>query len=388
MNPKEIKIGDLTGYSFECSCGKTHSVDIKKISIGNGIYKELPGILEPFKQSKVFIVADTHTYGIYGEKVYNSLADRGFSVAAHVYEAKGHLIPNEEAIGRLMVEIGADVGMLIAVGSGTINDISRIISSKMRIPYIIIGTAPSMDGYASTVSPLIINGFKKTYEAVYPYAIFGDMEIIKAAPKEMICAGFGDILGKLTALSDWRLSRKINNEYYCETCVELVEVAINKCIDNAKGIALREEQAIAYLMEALILSGVVMGMVGNSRPASGSEHHLSHYWEIDALAKGIEHPLHGNSVGVGTVIVSRMYEKVKEKYDIDFDLPTPEFVIEQLKNAGCIYDPKTLGIEKEVFRQSVIHAKEIRPRFTVLQLAQDIGILEKAADELTELFYM
>jgi glycerol-1-phosphate dehydrogenase [NAD(P)+] len=82
-----------------------------------------------------------------------------------------------------------------------------------------------------------------------------------------------------------------------------------------------------------------------------------------------------------------MYEKVKEKYSIDFTLPAPDFVVEQLKNAGCIYDPKTLGIEKEVFRQSVIHAKEIRPRYTVLQLAQDLGILEQAADELAELYY-
>ncbi len=383
----DLSIDELAGYSYDCSCGRKHSVDIKKISIGNEIYKELPAILSEFKQKKIFIIADNNTYIIYGKKVLGYLEEKGFRTASHVFDSRGHLVPNEEALGRLLVEIDSEVGMIVAVGSGSINDISRMISFKLGIPYIIVGTAPSMDGYASTVSPLIISGFKKTFEAVYPYAILAEMEVLTAAPKDMICAGFGDILGKLTALTDWRLSRKINNEYYCQACVEMVELAIKKCIDNAKAIDSREPEAIGYLMEALILSGVVMGMVGNSRPASGSEHHLSHYWEIDALARGVEHPLHGNSVGVGTVIISSIYKRINVLVPLDFELPTPEYVIEQLKNAGSICDPKTLGIEKEVFRNSVIHAKEIRPRYTVLQLAQDKGVLEKVAEELTELYY-
>lgn len=387
FNINDMKISEFAGYSFKCNCGEKHKVDIKKISIGLDIYKEIPDILKEYKDKKIFVVADENTYKIYGEKVYKTLEQEGFLLASHVFKTKGNLIPNEEAIGRLMVEIEKDVGMIIAVGSGTINDISRIISFKLNIPYIIVGTAPSMDGYASTVSPLIINGFKKTYEAVYPYAILADMNIVKEAPKEMICAGFGDILGKYTALSDWQLSRNINKEYYCDTCVEMVRSAIKKCIDNAQGIAARDSQSISYLMEALILSGVVMGMVGNSRPASGAEHHLSHYWEIDAIAKGIEHPLHGNSVGVGTVVISRIYQRVNAKYNIGFNVPAPEDLIRLLKSGGCYYSPKDLGIDKEVFRSSILHAKEIRPRYTILHLAEEIGILEQAADELTELYY-
>lgn len=387
ININNIKISDLAGYSFNCNCGKKHSADINKISIGSEVYKEIPSILKEYKDKKIFVVADANTYEIYGRKVFQTLENEGFLLASHVFVTKGNLIPNEEAIGRLIVEIEKDVGMIIAVGSGTINDLSRIVSYKLDIPYIIVGTAPSMDGYASTVSPLIINGFKKTYEAVYPYAILADMDLIKEAPKDMICAGFGDILGKYTALSDWQLSRDINNEYYCETCVELVRSAIKKCVDNAEGIAIRDTQAIGYLMEALILSGVVMGMVGNSRPASGAEHHLSHYWEIDAIAKGVEHPLHGNSVGVGTVVISQIYEMVKDIYIIDFDTPAPKAIIAMLMSAGCCYNPKALGIDKEVFRSSIIHAKEIRPRYTILHLAQELGILEQVADEITESYY-
>jgi len=387
VNINDIKISELAGYSFDCNCGKSHQVDIRKISIGSQVYREIPEIIKEYKGKKIFIIADSNTNEIYGEKVYQTLKNESFILERHIFETKQNLIPNEEAIGRLTVEIEKDVAMIIAVGSGTINDISRIISYKLDIPYIIVGTAPSMDGYASTVSPLIINGFKKTYGAVYPYAILADMDIIKQAPTEMICAGFGDILGKYTALTDWKLSKVINNEYYCENCVQMVECAIKKCVDNAQGIAARDSQSISYLMEALILSGIVMGMVGNSRPASGAEHHLAHYWEISALAKGIEHPLHGNSVGVGTVIISKIYEIVSKKYDIGFEIPDPKNIIELLKSAGCCYDPKLLGIDREVFRSSILHAKEIRPRYTVLHLAQELELLECAADELTDFYY-
>lgn len=387
LNINNIKISELAAYSFECACGKSHSVDIRKILIGSQVYREIPEIIKGYKNKKIFIIADSNTYEIYGKEVYQELKKEGFMLAGHTFETQHPLIPNEEAIGSLTVEIEKDVGMIIAVGSGTINDISRIISYKLDIPYIIVGTAPSMDGYASTVSPLIINGFKKTYEAVYPYAILADMDIVKEAPGEMICAGFGDILGKYTALSDWKLSKAINNEYYCENCVRMVEYAIKKCVDNAQGIAARDSRSISYLLEALILSGVVMGMAGNSRPASGAEHHLSHYWEISALARGIEHPLHGNSVGVGTVIISKIYQIVSKEYAIGFEVPDPEQIIELLKSAGCCYDPKLLGIDREVFRNSILHAKEIRPRYTVLHLAQKLGLLERAADELTEFYY-
>jgi len=387
ININSIKISELAGYSFDCKCGKKHSVDIKKISIGSEVYRKIPEVLEEYKDKKIFVIADTNTYQIYGKKVLQTLENEGYIHGLHVFESKTNLIPNEEAMGRLLVEIENDVAMIIAVGSGTINDISRIMSYKLNIPYIIVATAPSMDGYASTVSPLIINGSKKTYEAVYPYAILADMNIVKEAPKEMICAGFGDIVGKYTALSDWQLSKDVNKEYYCETCVEMVRFAMKKCIDNAQGIAMKDSQAIRYLMEALVLSGVVMGMVGNSRPASGAEHHLSHYWEVEAIAKGIEHPLHGNSVGVGTVVISRIYKMVKAEYRINFTTPDPEDIINILKSAGCCYNPKDLGIDKEVFRSSILHAKEIRPRYTILHLAQELGMLEQAADEITEMYY-
>ena len=142
-----------------------------------------------------------------------------------------------------------------------------------------------------------------------------------------------------------------------------------------------------YIMEALVLSGIAMGLVGNSRPASGAEHHLAHYWEMDALSKGVEHPLHGNSVGVGTVIIASIYEMadIKSKYGIH--VPKPQEIQQMLKSAGACDNPANLGISGQLFHRSVLHALEVRPRYTVLQYANDSGLLEKYTDKLTERFY-
>ena len=380
-------IGEMPGISFNCDCGRKHSVDIRRIFLGEGIDGEIREAAEAFRGRKIFLFADNNTYEACGKEVQSLLLDSGHDIRTYIFNGSHPLVPDEKALGRLMVEIERDTGLIVAVGSGSINDLARMASYKMGIPYIIVGTAPSMDGYASTVSPLIIGGSKVTYEAVYPHAILADLRVLRKAPLEMLQAGFGDVLGKYTALADWELSRRTHGEYYCGTSVELVKNALKKCIDNLAGIGGREAEAIGYLTEALILSGIAMGLVGNSRPASGAEHHLAHYWEIYALANGIEHPLHGNSVGVGTVVSASIYELLDERFGVGVEVPKPEFIRELLKKVGSCDNPADLGIKKEVFRESILHAMEIRPRYTVFHLALQKGVLEEVAGILTKRFY-
>jgi glycerol-1-phosphate dehydrogenase [NAD(P)+] len=381
-----LDTAQLTGLTFDCSCGRTHSVRIRKISIGSNQAAEVPKLASEYGK-RVFLVADSHTYEIYGKKVESELKKAGFDLKSYVFQTEGRLVPDEKAIGRLLMEIDPDTQLIIAVGSGTLNDLSRMLSCKTKIPYFIVGTAPSMDGYASTVSPLIVEHFKITYEAVYPDAIFADTEIMKAAPMEMLHAGFGDLVGKYNALTDWVLSRELNGEYYCETCVKLVGNALQKCTDNIDGIAGRDGRAIQCITEALILSGVAIGLAGNSRPASGAEHHMAHYWEIDALKNGREHPLHGNSVGVATVVMASIYELMKDKIPAACKPLKPGEVSGILKRAGACDNPKALGISRELFHESVLHAKEIRPRYTILQYAATLGMLESISETLTQRFY-
>jgi glycerol-1-phosphate dehydrogenase [NAD(P)+] len=377
----------MAGLAFDCSCGLRHRVNIEKILTGRGVISGIPGVLERFRQGKVLLIADDNTYGVCGCMAEKLLQKEGFNVKKYVYHQDRILVPDEKAVGRLLIEVDRDTSVMVAVGSGTINDMTRFISCKTHIPYIIVGTAPSMDGYASVVSPLIVEGFKVTYDAVAPYAIIADTGIMKDAPIDMIRAGFGDIIGKYTALGDWNLSRKLNGEYYCETSAALVRNALQKCVDNAEGMARRDEKAIEYLTEALILSGIAMGLVGNSRPASGAEHHLAHYWEIDALAKGKEHPLHGNSVGAGAVVISSMYELMSIKDEYGIEVPSTGVIAGLLERTGGYSSPARLGISRELFKDSLAHAMEIRTRYTILRLASEKGLLKNLIGILDRRFY-
>jgi Glycerol dehydrogenase and related enzymes len=380
-------IEEMADMEFDCGCGKKHRIDIKHIYVGENVYNRILDVAKEILPKEILLVSDNNTYKALGKCVENELTESGYKVNNIILVSDGDLIPDEKAIGRLLVEVNNETELIVAVGSGSINDICRIISAKTHIPYVIMGTAPSMDGYASTVSPLIIDGAKVTYPGTNPYAIIADSNIMKDAPFEMICAGFGDILGKYTALSDWRLSNTILDEYFCDTTEKLVRNAMYKCFENIEGAVKRDVKAIEYISEALILSGIAMTLSGNSRPASGAEHHLSHYWEIDKLSRKLEHPLHGNSVGVGTVISAWLYKKLNIEERFGIETPVPEIIINLLNSIGAKSNPKALGIEKELFHRSVIHALEIRPRYTILQYAKTENMLEEYANELTNLFY-
>ena len=380
-------IEEMADMEFDCGCGKKHRIDIKHIYVGENVNNRILDVAKEILPKEILLVSDNNTYKALGKCVENELTESGYKVNNIILVSDGDLIPDEKAIGRLLVEVNNETELIVAVGSGSINDICRIISAKTHIPYVIMGTAPSMDGYASTVSPLIIDGAKVTYPGTNPYAIIADSNIMKDAPFEMICAGFGDILGKYTALSDWRLSNTILDEYFCDTTEKLVRNAMYKCFENIEGAVKRDVKAIEYISEALILSGIAMTLSGNSRPASGAEHHLSHYWEIDKLSRKLEHPLHGNSVGVGTVISAWLYKKLNIEERFGIETPVPEIIINLLNSIGAKSNPKALGIEKELFHRSVIHALEIRPRYTILQYAKTENMLEEYANELTNLFY-
>jgi len=381
-------ISELAGISFDCDCGRKHSVDIGKIYIDTkGVPEEILKSVSEFKGKEILLVADTNTYEVYGSYVERMLADNGFNLRKFVFKTEHQLVPDEKALGTLLTEIETETSLVLAVGSGVINDVSKHVCHKTGKPFIIVGTAPSMDGYASVVSPIIINGVKRTLPGCYPRAIIADITILKDAPMVMLRAGFGDILGKLTALADWKLSKIINNELYCETCVELIKNAVEKCITNINGLAARDEKAVGYVMEALVLSGIAIGLHGNSRPASGAEHNFAHYWDMDAISKNIEHPLHGNSVAVGTVIASYVYDYMKPYLPEGVPNPDPQTVIDLLKRMGSCYSPKDLGISRELFVRSMYKAYKLKPRYTIFNLAEEKGMLDKITNELTEKFY-
>ncbi len=386
----EMNINEMSNLSFDCSCGKHHILNIHDICIKENAIKELDRIISPFKDKKIFIFSDTNTFNAAGKITLNELDKNNYNYKNFIIETgEKILIPDEKILGRLFMEIDNDTKLIIAIGSGTINDIGKFLSVKTGIPYIIICTAPSMDGYASDGAPLICNGMKISFNATLAYAIVGDINIMKNAPMKLIRAGYGDIIGKITALIDWKLSKEINDEYYCETCIKLTKEAVQKTLDNAKKLKDRDENAIKYLIEALTLTGVAMGLVGVSRPASGAEHMLSHYWEVDFIKNNKFPELHGIKVGIATPIVLKMFYLLKDilPKDILKNAYTPKDIENMLKMTNNPVSPKDIGIDKELFYESMLNCYKIRERYSIFKFALDNNKLEKCAKLITEEIY-
>jgi glycerol-1-phosphate dehydrogenase [NAD(P)+] len=170
-----------------------------------------------------------------------------------------------------------------------------------------------MDGYASDGAAMILGGMKVTVKAGLPRAIIADSEVIKNAPMEMIKAGYGDIIGKYSALNDWKLSKLINGEYFCSFVYDTTYQMILNVLNTAEGLLKREENSVNALMEALVVVGIMMSFAGSSRPASGSEHHLSHFFEIVGIIDNKPYFPHGIDVAYSTVITSEIREKLAKK---------------------------------------------------------------------------
>ncbi|NPV80330.1 MAG: sn-glycerol-1-phosphate dehydrogenase [Firmicutes bacterium] len=341
----------------------------------------------------------------------------------------------------------ARYGFAIAVGSGTINDITKYASFKASVPYIGVPTAPSMDGYTSSVAALLLGGFKKTLPAAPPLAVFADLSVLARAPSDMIAAGYGDLLGKLTAGSDWVLSKLVNSEYYCEFAANIARSIAFECLEKSAEIKARTKAAIKSLTEGLVWSGIAMLMVGNSRPASGAEHHISHYWEMKSLREGRPQPFHGVKVGVAAVLVAKLYREVLKLDPGSFDLsklkerhpsreerevrirrfygplaedaiaetagkylsweereaklrevfgrwdeivamlrkiaPDPKRVRHALAEAGAPCTPDAIGFSRGWVWEALTNAKDLRMRFTVLDFADLLGCLDQIVEHLT-----
>lgn len=385
-----MNINDMPGVKFQCGCGREHFFDIKALSIRKGALEDLPQMASPFKEDKILVVCDNNTYKVAGERAIKLLKNNGFNVKSLMFDCGDNiLIPDEKTLGRILQEQDLDAGLMVAVGSGVINDSVKFVTSRTNLPYIIVATAPSMDGYVSDGAPIISAGYKYSPQAHLAYGVIGDTDILKTAPQDLIQAGFGDVVGKITAIADWDLSVKANNDYRCDTCVELVNKALDKCFLKSQGLVSRESEALEALFEALTITGVAMALVNISRPASGAEHMLSHYWEMDFIARGLNPNHHGIQVGVATVIIARFFEELEDILPEGTKELCPHHseIEKLLKTANAPTDPKEIGIDRELFYQSLINGYTVRPRYSVLQFAKENNRLEEIAQKITNEIY-
>lgn len=305
-------------------------------------------------------------------------------------------IPTVERV----VRAASSCDLLLAVGAGTLNDLCKRAGFLLGKPSAVLATAPSMDGYASGVTPLIENGFKITRQAQLAGDILLDYGLLSSAPSLMIGAGVGDILAKHCSLADWRLGAAMTGERHDAEAAGLTAEALKRCEESVPQLLGKEtnerERGVRALTEALLVSGFAMAIAGNSRPASGAEHHMSHFLEMDFLARGERIPLHGIKVGLGTAVSLYLYRTLRARterreffcaYEEAERLPSSDYVLDLLEKFGCPTRFSALEVSRETVRRMLFEAYRIRDRFTILTLYCKYGLMEKTADELLERFY-
>lgn len=298
------KISEITDNVISCDCGKTHSVTLKKIIMEDNALSRVGEVVSSLGDYKnIVMVCDKNTYDVAGKVVESNI-----NLSQKIVLDPINLHADEHAVDKVKNLLIKRSDLLLAVGSGTIHDITRYVAYELGLPFISIPTAPSVDGYVSSVCAMTWKGVKRTLTAESPLALIADSGIIANAPLKMIASGVGDMLGKYTSLFDWKISSILTGEYYCDYVASLMKSALDEVVLNIDKIKTRDITAVESLTYGLVLSGLAMQMTGNSRPASGAEHHISHLIEMGVLTKN-NTAFHGEKVGVATVLVLDKYHK-------------------------------------------------------------------------------
>jgi len=292
-----------------CQCGNVHQCDVEVIT-GAGALQKLPDVLKKYSANKPFVLSDRNTYRAAGEQVCQILKNHSYTFSCFSFPEE-HPTPDETSVGSVMMHYDAACDIIVGVGSGVINDIGKIVSHISGKPYIIVATAPSMDGYASASSSMTRDGLKISLPTRSADVIIGDTDILKHAPLRMMKSGLGDMLAKYISICEWRLSHLITGEYYCPQIADLIRNAVKRCVENASGLLNREAAAVEAVFEGLVIGGIAMNYAGLSRPASGVEHYISHILDMRAVEFGTPEDLHGIQCAVGTQIALDLYGKLK-----------------------------------------------------------------------------
>lgn len=374
-----------------CKCGYKHPKIDTVVEIGRGLLPKTAEILKDFPH-KILVVADKNTLKA-SEGLLDVLKLGGFDYGLHCYDncIEADIAQVKEIEGILSPYDGA-----LAVGSGSIGDICRMASFNVGKAFAIFATAPSMDGFASNSAPITFNGYKDSIICHMPSYIIGDSDILAKAPDELKSAGFGDIIAKYVALVDWQIATLVSDEYYCPSVAGLVKNLLEKTMALADNVTQKDPQAAQAIMEGLVLSGICMTLANNTRPASGAEHLLSHYWEMKKLENGEPMPFHGAKVGVGTLITAKLYHDIAEgkvgsptfqEDNTDWEAvykaygPRQKDMLDRLNNP-FILDKTSPAILQENWPEICRLVKEELPSYTeMLKLMQKA----KAVTEISEI---
>lgn len=343
------------------------------------------------------VVDDVNTKRVAGDRVIAQLKAAGIGTVEHTVNPDGswfHATYDKveevrEAILTARRE-AADV-LPIAVGSGTINDLVKRGSEEAGLRYMTVGTAASMDGYTSYGAAITKDGMKQTLACRAPLGCLVDTEICAAAPKEMTASGYADLLAKIPAGADWMLADALYPLYAdsavkhgCEPVHALawacVQGPLRASLANPEGVAAGDEKEIAKFSEGLLMSAFAMQASGTSRPASGTEHQVSHYWDMEDLCFNGRPVSHGFKVGIGTLISTKTWEFLLAKDLTNLDVSAAVAKWPQTFEALAATFPKIYGNRPDHIKRALA---EMKGKYsTPAELAKELGLLKSVWSKL------
>ena len=327
-----------------------------------------------FGSARAVVVADERTFGLAGRRVSEALAQAGIELAdPHVFPGEPELYARYENCEALRDVLSGIDGIAVAVGAGTLNDIVKRASGELNRPYMVVGTAASMDGYTAFGSSIALDGFKQTLSCPAPAGCVADVRLMAAAPQVMTASGYGDLLGKVPAGADWIIADALGTEAIDQGVWELVQGPLHGALSRPDALASGDVEATTGLAEGLLMSGLAMQAHQSSRPASGAEHQFSHLWEMEGHGVDVtpRRLSHGFKVGIGTVAIAALYERLLERdlsqLDIDQAVaawPTREAMEAEVRRLHP--DPRLV---EETVTQALakwLPPEELRARLTLL----------------------
>jgi glycerol-1-phosphate dehydrogenase [NAD(P)+] len=424
------------------------ATDTRSVVIGAGVLSTVEDVFsQSFGNKKAVVIADENTFAVAGDTVYQRFVSAGrTSNAPLVFPGKPTLYADYENVLQVENFLRNIDAIPVVVGSGTLNDLTKLASHHLGRPYMIVATAASMDGYTAFGAAISQDGYKQTFSCPAPCVVLADLEIIANAPTKMTASGYGDLIGKIVAGADWMITDALGMEPIDAHVWSMIQDSLREWTANPQMLVQRDLHAIGNLIEGLIMSGLALQAYKSSRPASGGEHLISHLWEMQETTHGSVS--HGLKVGLGTIATAALFEQLLKRDLRKLDIPaicknwpTREQVIQNIRQshanptlaeifigqsmakylsaeqlperleliqerwpklreqmqaqlmsadqmrelisaAGGIIYPSGAGKDLAQLKSTYFLARQIRSRYTLFDLAAETGCLESCVDEL------
>ena len=418
------------------------SANVAEVCIGRGVLATAAAVYSRHFTGPACLMADERGWSAAGPAIESAFVAAGISCRRHVIAAQPRPKPTVDLADALRAALRPGETP-VAIGSGVMNDVVKYAAFAAGIAYMCVATAASMDGYTSAGAPLSEKGFKKTIPCRPARVLLADLDVIATAPPAMTGWGYGDLAGKVPAGGDWMIADALGIEAIDDVAWPMVQDGLGDWLSQPDRIAAGQRDAVEGLFLGLTLVGLAMEAHGSSRPASGADHQIAHLWEMDNLHHNGERVSHGACVAVGTMAALRMYDWLLSRDPLTIDparrsglsmaakqaeilrlfgpgeiadralietqvkhvegtamaarltrvaavwpvlaprlrarLWTADRMAAHLSRAGAPVTGADIGVDAGYLYQSILKARFLRSRYTVLDLLDDCGLLEQAA---------